>query len=557
MEPATPIAFGSVDIGGAGLAEAGPAAPPDPPAREALDTRVARQSEILSEFEELLRSYQNGTSGDDFEAMLTQILRRLTTLCHTGSGAMFFAMSEVPFRLVTFAIAVAQGQVDLNNPAEVESFARSIKAIEAKMPVVTLMADRGRNTPDGLQEFANAVRDSATMFSRLLDSVKRDRKEVQDALRQETDATKRAESAVKSLKWDNIHDTIARLEIIRRLYLASVTDARQVEFFTNSINILLPIDCDTDLASFKRHLSSKSTTLPETFDAFCTLMRSFESPEKRIASARRVYELATERHDFAGDNAALTLRDRISEIDEQLSKTHDTMNDASVRENFHRHLSAEVYQAVTDIHRLLRLVFKAWGLEKCSTEFRSELSQLGLEYASNNSLPRTMDIAYAAGTLRRMFEDSGIRRKIDGVAATVRSERSVRQAAIGNTAAPVLAISDDVAPASNSGVCYVDDALDLESMDAELLAVALAEISCDCCGVKGHRVAQCERTKDTIESIMALLKKQVMTVSAPTSYDRLLNAVRSTMQLPFPNPRRSPRFRDAADGSRAAFQPRH
>jgi len=155
-----------------------------------------------------------------------------------------------------------------------------------------------------------------------------------------------------------------------------------------------------------------------------------------------------------------------------------------------------------------------------------------------------------------MFEDSGIRRKIDGVAATVRSERSVRQAAIGNTGAPVLAISDDVAPASNSVVCYVDDTLDLENMDAELLAVALAEISCDCCGVKGHRVAQCERSKDTIEAIIALLKKQAMTASAPTSYDRLLNAVRSTMQLPFPNHRRSPRFRGAADGNRANFETR-
>ena len=554
VEPATPIAFGSIDIGDAGLAEAGPA-PPDPPAREARETRVAQQEEFLAEFERLLRSYQNGTSDDDFEAMMTQILSRLTTLCHTGSGSMYLAMSQVPFDLVTFAVAMAQGRVNLNSPVEVESFTVKVKAIEAKIPVIALMANRGpQRSQNGLQDFVSTVRDAATMFSRLLDSVKRDRKEVQDALRQETEATKRAENAVKALKWDNVHDTIARLETIRLLYLTPLPDARQVEFAANAIKILLPLDCDTDLASFKRHLSSKSTILPATFDAFCTLMRSFESPEKRIASARRVYELATERHDFAGENATLTLRDRISEIDEQLSKTHDTMNDASVRENFHRHLSAEVYQAVTDIHRLLRLVFKAWGLEKCSTEFRSELSQLGLEYASDNLLPRTMDIAYAAGTLRRMFEDSGIRRKIDGVAATVRSERSVRQAAIGNTAAPVLAISDDVAPASNSAVCYVDDAsdLDLESIDAELLAVALAEISCDCCGIKGHRVAQCERTKDTIEAIMALLKKQVMNVSAPTSYDRLLNAVRSTMQLPFPNHRRSPRFRGAADGSRTA-----
>ena len=556
VEPATPIAFGSIDIGDAVQAEAGPA-PPDSPAREAREIRVARQSAILTEFEELLRSYQTGTSEHTFSEMLTAIHERLSTLCHTGSGAMYFAMSEVPFRLVTFAIAVAQGRVDLNNPVEVETFANAIKRIEAKMPVLTLMANRvPNNTPDGLQDFANTVRDSATMFSRLLDSVKRDRKEVQDALRQEEEATKRAENAVKALKWDNVHDSIARLETIRHHYLTRLPDARQVEFCANSIKILLPLDADTDLASFKRHLSSKSTTLPATFDAFCALMRTFESPEKRIASARRVYELATERHDFAGENATLTLRDRISEIDEQLSKTHDTMNDASVRENFHRHLSADVYQAVTDVHRLLRLIFKAWGLEKCSTEFRSELSQLALEYASDNLLPRTMDIAYAAGTLRRMFEDSGIRRKIDGVAATVRSERSVRQAAIGNTGAPVLAISDDVAPASNSVVCYVDDTLDLENMDAELLAVALAEISCDCCGVKGHRVAQCERSKDTIEAIIALLKKQAMTASAPTSYDRLLNAVRSTMQLPFPNHRRSPRFRGAADGNRANFETR-
>lgn len=54
VEPATPIAFGSVGIGDAGLAEAGPA-PPDPPAREAREIRVARQATILAEFEELLQ----------------------------------------------------------------------------------------------------------------------------------------------------------------------------------------------------------------------------------------------------------------------------------------------------------------------------------------------------------------------------------------------------------------------------------------------------------------------------------------------------------------------
>ena len=60
---------------------------------------------------------------------------------------------------------------------------------------------------------------------------------------------------------------------------------------------------------------------------------------------------------------------------------------------------------------------------------------------------------------------------------------------------------------------------------------------------RGIRVAQCERSKDTIEAIIALLKKQAMAASAPISYDRLLNAVRSTMRLPCPNHWRSPRVR--------------
>ena len=527
-----------------------PSLGPAPEGREGGEREtdaIIAGNDILKEFDAFVKAYNQDPASLPWQDALSTMSAALDRLCRTCTGDNWFGMAGLRFPALVNALGAIQAMVDLDEPSQVRLLGDTLFHIGAKCNLIETLAMRGSVANPRLP---GEVRAFVEHVSQVSLSIKRQN----DRLKEHADAVKRADVLVSKLPWRDVNDTIVRLETIRDLTMTSMPEKQVASYLVRATKVYLPSDADADLMAFKRHLSERTYVAPETFKDFCVGMRRFESVEKRIANAIKVYELVMQRHDFAGPCELITLNHRVSEIDELLSRTHVDQRDLD--SIFHRHLPSDVYHTCTDLHYLLKNLLDAWGLRRrCSTEFRSDLETMAKQYADDMKLPRLVGADYVAGTLRRLFVESGMRAKINGVAATMRSEGSVRRNAIGSTGAPVLvAQADQDSEASDS-----EDLLHHPDVDEpELLAVALAELSCDCCGHKGHRVAQCPQAKQTIDTVIETIRSQVMVTTPPTSHDRLLNAVRATMNLPFPNHRRSsnrsPRFRRTADGNRATYK---
>ena len=574
--PETPIAFGSLTAADvatdSNMPQAGNNAP-RPSDRPELGNAARNQDEtdieaLVNRFDALLALDANLStilaatdtlSPTYIITKLDLLVKEVLRLAISVPDA-YYAANGIRLKKFIDAVAIAQLNLDVDSESDVDRFYTACKVLEPKLGTLANLVAARHPSPryqDDARALSRCVEKAAEFSFRLLERWKYQRKEAhdtrreaQDATRSEEEAKKRAEGAVRHMEWKDVSSVSEQFTTIRAMNLAKLAEEHAVRFLIDLTKVHLPGDSDADLKSFVRHVKTPDFQAPRTFDAFILLLKSFESPEKAIARARKVFELASERHDFAGANDVLTLRDRVSEIDEQLSLTHQTSRHGFDLGSLQRHLPTQIYMNVTDVHVLLRTIFTAWGLDKTSAEFRAELGQLAREFCAVNAMPMVMDHSYVAGSLRLIFEESGIRAKIEGVAAAIRAERTARQA-IGSTASPILAISsmEDAAAADTDPIMAIDYDSDSAFMDVEHLAVALAEIACDCCGTRGHRVSECERAKPTIEAIITALRSQSMVSKPPISYDRLLNAVRVVLRLPFPNHRRT-RFRSSSDGNR-------
>ena len=371
---------------------------------------------------------------------------------------------------------------------------------------------------------------------------------------------KRAEDVMNRSDLSSIGGFVRAIQHVSERFFSNWLEARKVEYFVFRLKTLKIDDVDPDLVSAHRRFAASDFVPPRDLAHLCLILYDLETPEKKLSECRKVYDLANERHDFTQvDPTATKLIDRVVEIDELLSRIWELRRTSQeTKRDFLRHLKIEERHTCCDLSVLTTSLLEAWGLGKLSAEFQAEIQGMLERYRNTMSISQQIDERYKAGSLRELWEKSGVKEKIDAVASVRRSEGRMRAKALGTT--PILAAYEpyqtNQANEPNQHQVYQEYEEEDWEEDWGVFAISEADVNCDFCGVKGHRILTCHKAKPTLDLIAKTIKEAPFVTGGgePQKLSRLLNAVRSSLGLPYPTFRRTGRFRGGAEGNRNARQ---